>query len=95
MDNNLILLALVLFAVYYFFFNTKEKLTDLTPEQQTFVDGLYDFINNRDVTFEEYLQYLNSVQNINLKIIDNEVFVGFKIAKKKGQFTKQSIAAEM
>jgi hypothetical protein len=95
MDNNIILLGIALIAIYYFFFYNKEQLTNLTSEQQIFVDGLYDYINNNDLTFDQYIDYLNKVQNTNLKIIDNEVFVGFKLAKKKGIFTKQSIAAEM
>lgn len=95
MDNNIILLGIALIAIYYFFFYNKEQLTDLTPENQAFIDGLYNFINDSDVTYENYLQYLNKVKNTNLKIINNEVFVGFKIAKKKGTFTKQLIASEM
>lgn len=96
MDNNtLILLALAAVAIYYFFFYKKEQLTNLTSEQQSLVDSLYNFINAQDVTFDQYIDYLNKLQNTNLKLIDNEVFVGFKLAKKKGTFTKQMISAEM
>jgi 5-methylthioribose kinase len=95
MDNNTILLIVALIAVYYFFFYSQENMTDLTPEQQSFVDGLYNHINDNDLTFDQYIDYLNRVQNINLNLIDNEVFVGFKLAKKKGTFTKQLIVEEM
>lgn len=95
MDNNTILLIIALIAVYYFFFYSQENMTDLTPEQQSFVDGLYNYINDNDLTFEQYIQYLNSTRNTNLNIIDNEVFIAFKLAKKKGNFTKQMIMEEM
>lgn len=96
MDNNtLILIALALCAIYYFFFYNKEHLTDLTPEQQSFVDGLYNFINNGDVSYTDYLTYLNSVKNPYVNLVDNELFVGFKLEKKKGTFTKQNISNAM
>jgi|688.fasta_scaffold347623_2 hypothetical protein len=95
MDNNIILFGIALIAIYYFFFYNKEQYTNLTPKQQYFVDGLYSYISNNDVTFEQYINYLNKHQNTNLNIIDKEIFTGFKVAKKKGTFTKQIISREM
>lgn len=94
-NNTIILICLIILASYFFLFYKKEELTNLNPKEQAFVDNLYDFIMNNDVSFEEYLKYLNAVKNTNLKIIDNEIFVSFKLAKKKGTFTKQSILDEM
>jgi hypothetical protein len=91
---NIFLILLLAFIIYYFFTNY-ESFTNLSIQDQDFVSKLFDYINNNDLSYGDYLQYLNSVKNTNLKIIDNEVFVGFKIAKKNKTFTKESISSEM
>jgi hypothetical protein len=73
-----------------------EAMTNVEPEQQQIIDKIYDYIiNDPDITFVDYINFLSSVKNTNLNIIDNEVFVTFKLLQKKKMFSKDDIISAM
>jgi hypothetical protein len=96
MDNNTIIIGLVLIAIIYFYFYNVEKMTNLSFTQQSIVDNVYDFIvSHPDATFTNYIDFLTNIKNTNLDIIDNEVFVTFKLLQKKNMFSKNDIVSAM
>lgn len=94
-DNNILLIFLALAVIYFFFRKNKENFIDLSPEQESFINNLYNYINDNDLTYELYLSYLNTIKNTNLNIVTEEVFNEFKSLKSRGMFTKQKIMAKM
>jgi hypothetical protein len=96
MHDNTILIIIALVAVYFFFFYKKETMTNISSEQQKIVDQIYNsIVNNPDITFVDYINLLSSLKNTNLNIIDNEVFVTFKLLQKKKMFSKDDIISAM
>lgn len=96
MNNTIIFVVFAIVIYLYFFMYKKESMTNVSIEQQNIIDKLYDFINNHpNAKFSDYINFLSSIKNTNLHIIDNEVFVTFKSLKKRNSFKKQDIIDEM
>ena len=73
-------------------------MTNMTnPSDQTSImENVYLYIqNNPDDTFSDYINFLQSIGNINLNLIDNEVFVTFKLLKKRNMFTITDVQSAM
>ena len=94
LDNNTILILLVCAAaVYYFFYYKTEHFSD---ETQSIIDKVYNYINaNPKGEFVNYVNFLTSIGNTNLPLIDSDVHNTFKTLMKLNQFTKQSVIDEM
>ena len=93
--NNTTIFILCAVAIYFYFFVYKtESMTNVSPQDQNVIDKLFDFITP-ETTFSDYVNFLSSIKNTNLHIIDNEVFATFKSLKKRKMFTKQDIITEM
>lgn len=97
MNNVLIIIAIAIaIAVYFLLNNNTEKMSNITDEEQTQMDKVYNYIvNNPNSSFVDYINYLTSIKNTNLHIIDNEVFVTFKLLQKKNMFSKVDIISAM
>lgn len=77
-------------------FYKSEYMTNVSSDQQSFIDKLYVYItDNPDITFSDYINFITSIKNTNLNIIDNEVYVTFKLLKKKNMFSKDDIKEAM
>lgn len=73
-----------------------EKMTNITDEEQKQINKVYNYVvNNPNSSFADYINYLTSIKNTNLHIIDNEVFVTFKLLQKKNMFSKADIVSAM
>lgn len=96
--NNTILSIIIIVAflsLYYFLFHTKESMTNVSFEQQT-INNIYIYIsNNPDITFADYINFLISIKNTNLHLIDNQKFLSFKILQKRNLFVKNDIENAM
>ena len=80
------------------FYYKNENMTNMTnPSDQTSImENVYLYIqNNPDDTFSDYINFLQSIGNINLNLIDNEVFVTFKLLKKRNMFTITDVQSAM
>lgn len=53
------------------------------------------FVDHKTVDFVDYINFLTSIKNTNLDIIDLEVFYELKSLKKKGKLTLENILNEM
>ena len=96
MDNQVIFIIIVCILVFYFIFYKSENMTNISSDQQSVIEQIYVYImNNPDITFADYVKYLITIQNTNLDIIDNEVFVTFKLLKNKNMFTIDDIKSAM
>lgn len=99
MDNEIIFIIIVCILVFYYMFYYKnENMTNMTnPSDQTSImENVYLYIqNNPDDTFSDYINFLQSIGNINLNLIDNEVFVTFKLLKKRNMFTITDVQSAM
>lgn len=96
MDNHIIFIIIVCILVFYFMFYKSEYMTNVSSDQQSFIDKLYVYItDNPDITFSDYINFITSIKNTNLNIIDNEVYVTFKLLKKKNMFSKDDIKEAM
>jgi len=94
--DNIIIILIVIVTIYYFFFYNTENMTNIQPELNLMIDNIYNYIvNNQDATFADYINFLTSIKNTNLHIIDNEIFVTFKILQKKKMFSKDDIISAM
>jgi hypothetical protein len=69
-------------------------MTNISEGDQNVIDRLMGFITV-DTTFGDYINFLSSIKNTNLHIIDNEVFATFKSLKKRNNLTKKEIMNEM
>lgn len=93
-----IFIIIIIIILYYcFVYSNNESMTNELPDiQQQFIDSLYNYINNNDnINFIDYINFLTSLKNTNLNIIDNDVFTEFKILKKRKLFSKQDIITQM
>jgi hypothetical protein len=71
-------------------------MTNILPEQQAVVNLVYDYINaTPDSTFVDYINFLTGIKNTNLDIIDNEVFITFKMLQKRNLFSKEDVISAM
>ena len=96
MDNKTIFyLSIGAIILYIFFFGyKKESMTNISEENQKVVDALFDYITP-ETTFADYINFLTSIKNTNLNIIDSDVFSSFKALKKKDLLKKEDIILEM
>lgn len=93
---EVISIIIIIAVIYIFWFYTNEHMTNVPDESKLVVDKVYDFIVARpEATFEEYINFLVSIDNTNLHLINNDVFAGFKALQKKGRFSKQDVVDEM
>lgn len=93
-----ILITFIIVVLIYLIMSKGSKKENLDNVSDSFVDGVYKYIQNADNidnTFENYVTYLINVQNTNLNLINEEVFAGFRYAKKNNIFTKQNIIDEL
>jgi hypothetical protein len=74
-------------------YKIKEKLSNTDRDKNTEVaKQVYKyFIDNNNIDFVDYINFLTSIKNTNLKIIDLEVFYELKSLKKKGKLILGSI----
>jgi len=94
--NNVLIIIAIAIAVYFLLNNNTEKMTNITDEEQKRIDKVYNYIvNNPNSSFVDYINYLTSIKNTNLHIIDNEVFVTFKLLQKKNMFSKVDVISAM
>lgn len=96
MDNKTIFYLSIGAIIFYIFFfgYKKESMTNISEENQKVVDALFDYITP-ETTFADYINFLTSIKNTNLNIIDNDVFSSIKALKKKGLLKKEDIISEM
>lgn len=95
MDTTTILYLCIGAILFYFFFGyKKESMTNVSEKDQIIVDALFNYITP-ETTFADYLNFLTSIKNINLNIIDNDVFSTIKALKKKNLLKKEDIISEM
>jgi ABC-type dipeptide/oligopeptide/nickel transport system permease component len=92
-NTHLLILIAIVFA--YFFFFKKDTFQNVSPEINQQIDQIYDYIMNNDPKYTNYLDFLISIHNTNLELINAEVFSLFKGAKKRNMFTKEMILEEM
>lgn len=94
-----ILTFISLYALYQMMntYKIKEKLSNTDRDKNTEVaKQVYKyFIDNNNIDFVDYINFLTSIKNTNLKIIDLEVFYELKSLKKKGKLTLDSVRSEM
>ena len=93
-DRNayyIIFTFVIVLALYWYFTSTETLENTDSPE----VDLIFNYINSTNGTFADYINYLTSIKNTNLNLIDTIVFATFLSRKKKGKFTKQDIIDEM
>lgn len=77
-------------------FYKSENMTNVSSEQQLIIEKIFTYINNNpNAEFVDYINFLTSIKNTNLNIIDNEVFVTFKMLKKKNMFSIEDIKQAM
>ena len=101
--NETILYILVTLVVGYALYKLinpdkmKEKITNVENDKNTEVaKQVYKyFIDTKNIDFVDYINFLTSIKNTNLKIIDLEVFYELKSLKKKGKLTLDSVRGEM
>jgi len=90
-----ILTLISLYALYQMMntYKIKEKLSNTDRDKNTEVaKQVYKyFIDNNNIDFVDYINFLTSIKNTNLKIIDLEVFYELKSLKKKGKLILGSI----
>lgn len=94
LTNTHIYIIIALVLAYFFLFK-KDKFENVSPEINTQIDQIYDYIMNNDAKYTDYLDFLITIRNTNLEIINAEVFSLFKAAKKRNTFTKEMILEEM
>lgn len=96
MNNNQIIFIIFICVIsFYFMFYKSENLTNVSSEQSV-IEQIFMYINNNPTgEFIDYINFLSSIKNTNLHIIDNEVFVTFKLLKKKNMFTTDDIKSAM
>jgi hypothetical protein len=94
-----ILTLISLYALYQMMntYKIKEKLSNTDRDKNTGVaKQVYKyFMDNNNIDFVDYINFLTSIKNTNLKIIDLEVFYELKSLKKKGKLTLDSVLNEM
>lgn len=100
MDNKtvtIIILALCAMVILYYFFGyKKESLTNISREDKAIVDKLFTkFAKNPDMSFDEYADFLESIENTNLNLISNDLLTTFKTLRKRQLLTKEDIASAM
>jgi hypothetical protein len=92
-NTHIIIIVILLFS--YFLFFKKESYENVSPEINTQIDQIYDYIMNNDPTYIDYLNFLINIHNTNILLVNSEVFALFKGAKKRNTFTKEMIIEEM
>jgi hypothetical protein len=97
MDTSTILYLCISAAILLFiFFNyKKESMTNVSDKDQLIIDAIFDYINDKEGTFADYINFLTSIKNTNLNIIDSQVFATFTALKKRKLLTKEDIVSEM
>ena len=96
--TTILYLCIGIIILYVLFFNvphTNEKMTNISDKDQIIIDSVFDYINSHDGTFADYINFLTSIKNTNLNIIDSQVFTTFIALKKRKLFTKEDIISEM
>jgi hypothetical protein len=98
--NYLIIALVIIFLVYIFnnykSFQFKENLENVSPENKLIIDQIYDyFMNDKATKYTAYLDFLISIKNKNLSLINSDVFSNFKFLRKRNELTKNDIAKEM
>jgi len=96
MDSFIVILILCAAILLYIFFHfKKESMTNVSEKDQIIIDSVFDYINAHEGTFADYINFLTSIKNTNLNIIDSQVFATFNALKKRNLLTKQDIMSEM
>jgi hypothetical protein len=93
---NILIIIAIMVLVYFLLNNNTEKMTNITDKEQEQINKVYNYVvDNQNSSFADYINYLTSIKNTNLHIIDNEVFVTFKLLQKKNMFSKDDIISAM
>lgn len=95
-DTKIILyLCFGVILLYVLFFRYKnESMTNVSDKDNVIIDALFKYITPK-TSFADYINFLTSIKNTNLHIIDNQVFSTFIALKKRNLLTKEDIISEM
>ena len=95
LSNTHIFIIIAVAFILYLFIYKKDRFDNISDKTRNQIDEIYNYILNNDPSYTDYLNYLISIHNTNLHLIDSEVFALFKGSKKRGTFTKEMIIEEM
>jgi len=99
-DNALIIIVIiiVIFMIYHQYnYKEQENLTSNGDLSYTVVNSIaikvFHFINKLpdNSQFVDYVNYLNSIDNLNLNLISLEAYYELKTLKKQNKLTVQSV----
>ena len=94
MDNNLLLWALVAFAIYYFFFMNKETFSDIEEAKSDIAKKIIAFVN-KDTTLAQYLDMLSRTENTSYNILQPEAFYHFKKIATESNLIEHDVSEYM
>jgi hypothetical protein len=94
-----LVIAVLIYIIYNIIavYNKKENF-DSTLSQSDMDNAklIFDFFDKKsDIIYPDYLDYLVSIKNTNLKIINQDTFHDFKALKKINKLTIQDIVNAM
>lgn len=95
LSNTHIFIIIAVAFILYLFMYKKDTFNNISDETRDQIDKIYDYIVFNDPSYTDYLNFLISIHNTNLHLIDSEVFALFKGSKKRSTFTKEMILEEM
>ena len=93
-----ILLVLALGYLIYIVMNKKNEGVENVYDEKTnmIAKKVYKYYMDKDnFDFVDYINYLTSIGNTNLELIELEVFYELKSLKKKGTLTLENVLNEM
>jgi len=70
-------------------------MENLSDDKNDKINQILNYLQTTDNNFEDYVNFLLSIKNTNLNIINGEVFNTFKTLKKIKALSKQSIIDEI
>ena len=97
LPDTIIIIVLIIFS----YINRKEKfettapVTDAKTERKSEIaNKIFGFIS-KDTKYKDYLEFLVSIKNISINLLDEEVFFDFKFTAKNNQLTTDYIMSKM
>lgn len=95
--KNMVIYILIGFIVIYLLYilsnKQKEGITNVDDENNMVIaKKVYKYyMDTKELDFVDYVNYLTSIGNTNLELIELEVFYELKSYKKKGKLTVNSV----
>ena len=71
--------------------NTVKETKTLLPSDHVIAVKVYEYIKSKDEDFPDYIQFLKSINNTNLKLINAQVFYELKTLKKYKNLNTQNV----